>query len=94
LEVFDQQQRDWERQRVNSSKKLERLVKQSVLNSCEDFRKKREENQLLDQLSDLREKFGDERGWKISLRLDQSKKGLIEYEEACGTKHYGLSYII
>ena len=38
---------------------------------------------------DIREKFGDERGWKMSLRYDENNKksSIIEYSEPVGALH-------
>jgi hypothetical protein len=50
---------------------------------------------LLDKGQTLNEKYGDARGWRMSLRYDDDKKGeQLEYTESSGPLHQGISYKI
>ncbi len=67
---------------------MNRPKSKSLLRNQEDYRKKVEERELLDLGQDIREKFGDERGWKMSLRYNENVKGaILEYSEGVGALH-------
>jgi len=60
----------------------------------DQHRAKVEERELLDLGQDMREKFGDERGWKMSLKYDEKLDSFVEYRERVGAIHQGISYVI
>lgn len=65
------------------------------MKSQERFRARVEERELLDKGQTMRDRYGLERGWKMSLRKNiKNKDCLIEYNEKSGPLHLGLGYII
>ncbi len=54
-----------------------------------------EERELVDLGSNIREKFGDLRGWKMSLRYNENAKdAIIQYSEGVGAEHQAISAMI
>jgi hypothetical protein len=74
---------------------MERIEKpDSVMTRSEEFRTKRELNELLDRGKTLKEKYGGEYGWRLGLRFDEDRIGdVLEYREDVGGAFSGLSCI-
>eukprot|EP00347_Sterkiella_histriomuscorum_P005691 403355632 len=65
----------------------------SILDYSEQFRVKTEIKSLLDKGQTLTEKYGDARGWRMSLRYDDNNKNdQLEYSESSGPLHQCVSY--
>lgn len=94
MKAFEKLESQWQKQQQIGSIVLNRSQSKSILKNAEDYRMKVEERQLLDRGQDIREKFGDLRGWKMGLRYYESRDSLIEYSEQVGAFHSGIAYKI
>ena len=71
------------------SRQLERPATQSLIDQSDAYRSSLVEvRQLLDKGQSIREKYGDARGWRMSLRYDETRKSdVLEYSEMSGQMH-------
>ena len=67
----------------------------NLIASSDQFRTKQEISELLDKGLSLNQKYGGDKGWKLSLRFNEETPGdAIEYRESVGGVHSGLSCLI
>lgn len=93
MNKYLKQVKDWENFKGRSASKLGKDASNSLLESSENFRKEVEKRELLDRADDIRQRYGEERGWRMGLRKADDDP-LIEYVEASGNKFSGLNFKI
>lgn len=82
MESYDKINTFWHKQEQIIAQKLKRPLKLgNMASSTNVSRSRHEANLAKDLASDLLEKYGEERGWRFSLR-NQSES--VQYEEAVG----------
>jgi len=74
LETYRKAKTNWERQLKSISKKLNRLINNTVVSRADHFRERVEELSALEQVTLSEAKYGS-RNWKLSLRNNEVTEG-------------------
>ncbi|CDW81280.1 UNKNOWN [Stylonychia lemnae] len=95
LDQFGKLQSIWNYQKDVAISQVGLGKRESVINQSDDYRVKAEIKAVLEKAQSIQEKYGEARGWRMSLRYnDEVKDDQLEYSESSGPLHQGISYKI